>query len=109
MKVSGIKQKRTLERKVRPHERELEAVLSKLYSRVKMPDNLKLGLESMKSQSKEAIIEEMEKSGATYVKTSVSNEACAVSIAIKDIQAIDQLPDNFNWSECSTGLDEEDY
>lgn len=41
MRVSGIKQKRTLERKVRPHERELEAVLSKLYSRVKMPNSTK--------------------------------------------------------------------
>lgn len=41
MRVSGIKQKRTLERKVRPHERELEAVLSKLYSRVKIPNSTK--------------------------------------------------------------------
>jgi len=40
-KVSGIKQKRTLEKKVRPHERELENVLKSLYSRVKMPDNFK--------------------------------------------------------------------
>ena len=38
MKVSGIKQKRTLENKVRPHERELEEVLQKLFARVKMPD-----------------------------------------------------------------------
>lgn len=37
MKVTGIKQKRTLEKKVRPHERELEAVLANLFSRVKMP------------------------------------------------------------------------
>lgn len=41
MKASGIKQKRTLERKVRPHERELEEVLKSLFSRVKMPDALK--------------------------------------------------------------------
>lgn len=41
MRVSGIKQKKTLERKVRPHERELEAVLGRLYSRVKMPNAIK--------------------------------------------------------------------
>lgn len=40
-KVSGIKQKKTLERKVRPHERELEEVLSKLFTRVRMPEVLK--------------------------------------------------------------------
>ncbi len=40
MKASGIKQKRTLEKKVRPHERELEAVLKGLFSRVKMPEHL---------------------------------------------------------------------
>lgn len=39
-KVSGIKQKRTLEKKVRPHERELESVLKSLFSRVKMPETL---------------------------------------------------------------------
>lgn len=41
MKVSGIKQKRTLENKVRPHERELEQVLKSLFARVKMPEGLK--------------------------------------------------------------------
>lgn len=41
MKVSGIKQKRTLENKLRPHERELEEVLKKLFARVKMPESLK--------------------------------------------------------------------
>lgn len=41
MVATGIKQKRTLEKKVRPHERELEKVLSELYSRVKMPDHLR--------------------------------------------------------------------
>lgn len=40
MKVTGIKQKRTLEKKVRPHERELESVLKGLFSRVKMPEHL---------------------------------------------------------------------
>jgi len=37
MKVTGIKQKSTLEKKVRPHERELETVLVSLFSRIKMP------------------------------------------------------------------------
>lgn len=41
MKASGIKQKRTLENKVRPHERELEFVLSQLFSRVKMPGHMR--------------------------------------------------------------------
>lgn len=41
MKASSIKQKRTLENKVRPHERELEEVLKNLYARVKMPEALK--------------------------------------------------------------------
>lgn len=40
MLVTGIKQKRTLEKKVRPHERQLEAVLAKLFARVKMPQHL---------------------------------------------------------------------
>lgn len=40
MKATGIKQKRTLEKKVRPHERELEKVLSSLFSRVKLPEHL---------------------------------------------------------------------
>jgi len=35
--LSGIKQKRTLERKIRPKEAELEEVFRKLYSRVKNP------------------------------------------------------------------------
>lgn len=39
-KVTGIKQKRTLEKKVRPHERELKAVMKNLFSRVKMPEKL---------------------------------------------------------------------
>lgn len=41
MKITGIKQKRTLEKKVRPHERELKTVLSGLFSRVKIPDHIK--------------------------------------------------------------------
>jgi len=41
MTASGIKQKRTLEKKVRPHERELEDVLKGLFSQVKAPKSLK--------------------------------------------------------------------
>ena len=37
MKVSGIKGKDTLDRKVRPHQRELEEVFKTLFSRVKVP------------------------------------------------------------------------
>jgi integrase len=37
MAVTGIKQKRTLERKVRPREAELDKVFSNLYSRVRNP------------------------------------------------------------------------
>ncbi|MEL0637617.1 hypothetical protein V6259_12690 [Marinomonas sp. TI.3.20] len=38
--LTGIKDKRTLEGHVRPHERELESILSKIFSRVKMPRSL---------------------------------------------------------------------
>lgn len=41
MKASGIKQKRTLERKVRPQEREIEEVFQNLFSRVRVPESLK--------------------------------------------------------------------
>lgn len=41
MKATGIKQKRTLEKKVRPHERDLEDILGRLFSRVKVPEHLK--------------------------------------------------------------------
>lgn len=37
MKVSGIKGKDTLDRKIRPHQRELEEVFKTLFSRVKVP------------------------------------------------------------------------
>lgn len=37
MKLTGIKQKRTLERKVRPQEAELEIIFNNLFSRVKNP------------------------------------------------------------------------
>lgn len=38
--VTGIKHKKTLEKKVRPHEKELIDVLKTLYGRVKMPEHL---------------------------------------------------------------------
>jgi len=38
MAVTGIKQKRTLERKVRPQDAELEMVFKALFSRVKNPE-----------------------------------------------------------------------
>ena len=60
-------------------------------------------------KTKQEIINEILESGAAYVKTSVSNESCAASIAIRDIEGIDDLPAEFEWLECSTGLDEEDY
>ena len=60
-------------------------------------------------KTKQEIINEILESGAKYVKTSVSNESCAVAIAIMDIEVIDGLPIDFEWSECSTGLDEDDY
>jgi integrase len=39
MKVSGIKGKDTLDRKIRPHQRELEDVFKTLFSRVKVPSS----------------------------------------------------------------------
>ena len=58
---------------------------------------------------KQEIINGILESGAKYVKTSVSNESCAVAIAIRDIEDSAYLPSDFEWTECSTGLDEEDY
>ncbi|MGO3422672.1 MAG: hypothetical protein ACTIMZ_09460 [Pseudoalteromonas distincta] len=63
----------------------------------------------MNTLTKEQVINEILESGAKYVVTSVSNESCAVHIAVRDIEDIDELPANFEWSERSTGLDEEDY
>jgi len=37
MAITGIKQKRTLEKKIRPQEAELEDVFRKIFSRVKNP------------------------------------------------------------------------
>ena len=63
----------------------------------------------MKMKTKQEIINEILESGAKYVRTSVSNEACASAIAIRDIEGVDDLPNDFEWVECSTGLNEEDY
>ena len=60
-------------------------------------------------KTKQMIIDEILDSGAAYVKTSISTEACATAIAIRDIEDIGDLPEGFEWVECSTGLDEEDY
>lgn len=60
-------------------------------------------------KTKQVIIKEILESGAKYVKTSVSNESCATAVAIRDIESVDDIPENFEWSECSTGLDEDDY
>jgi len=60
-------------------------------------------------ETKQKIIDEIVNSGAKHVRTAVSVESCAVEIAIRDIEDIDCLPDNFWWKEMSTGLDEEDY
>ena len=59
--------------------------------------------------TKQEIIYEILESGAKYVKTSISREPCAISIAIRDIEDADHLPSDFEWTECSTGLDEGDY
>ena len=61
------------------------------------------------NHGKQEIINGILESGAKYVKTSVSNESCAVAIAIRDIEDSAYLPSDFEWTECSTGLDEEDY
>jgi hypothetical protein len=60
-------------------------------------------------KTKQEIINEILESDAQYVKTSISTESCAVAIAIRDIQDIDNLPANFEWTRCSAGLDEDDY
>ncbi len=63
----------------------------------------------MKTLTKEQVINEILESGAKYVVTSISNESCAVEIAVRDINGADELPVDFEWSERSTGLDEEGY
>ena len=40
MKLTGIKQKKTLDKKLRQHERELSQALSTVFARVKLPDHL---------------------------------------------------------------------
>jgi len=60
-------------------------------------------------KTKQVIINEILESGAKYVKTSISNESCATAIAIRDIEDADCFTDDFEWTECATGLDEDDY
>ena len=59
--------------------------------------------------TKQDIINEILESGAKYVKTTISIEPCAVSIAIRDIEDVDYMPSDFVWDERPTGLDEDDY
>jgi len=60
-------------------------------------------------KTKQEVINEILESGTKYVKTSISIESCAISIAIRDIEDADCLPVDFEWTECSIGLDEDDY
>lgn len=59
--------------------------------------------------NKQLIISEILKSGAKYVKTSISYESCSIDIAIRDINGVDDLPENFQWEEQTTGLNDGDY
>ena len=61
------------------------------------------------STPKEMHIEAILSSGAKYVQTTISNEACAVAIAIKDIEDAESFPADFEWNECAIGLDVDDY
>ncbi len=59
-------------------------------------------------KSKHDIISEILESGAKYVTTTISPESCAVSIAIRDIENVDDhifKSQRCEWSKCSTGLD----
>lgn len=64
-------------------------------------------------KTKEEAIEELLESGSAYVRTNISQEACAVEIAINDIKGVDDRLYNekqpFWFEACSTGLDWEDY
>jgi hypothetical protein len=60
-------------------------------------------------KTKQEFIDAILESGAKYVETSISTESCATAIAIRDIECAEYFPDGFEWSECSTGLDENDY
>ena len=62
-------------------------------------------------KTKQQIIDEILESGARYVTTSISTESCAISIAIRDIESVDErlITEDFYWCEKSTGLNEEDY
>ena len=62
-------------------------------------------------KNKQEIIDEILESGAKYVSTTISPESCAVSIAIRDIEDVDDflITEEFEWTEHSIGLDEDDY
>lgn len=56
-------------------------------------------------KTKQEIIKEIKRSGAEYVKSSVSPESCLTHIAIKDIENIDdclfeEIGEDFWWIEC---------
>ena len=62
-------------------------------------------------KTKQDIINEILDSGAKYVSTTISPESCAVSIAIRDIEGVDDslITEDFEWVERSIGLNESDY
>lgn len=60
-------------------------------------------------KTKQQLIKEILQSGAKYIATSVSNESCAIDIAIEDLKNIDDIPLDFWWEERPTGLNKEDY
>ena len=62
-------------------------------------------------KTKQEIIDEIEESGAKYVSTTISPEPCAVAIAVRDIELVDDLliTEDFEWTGHSIGLDEGDY
>ena len=62
-------------------------------------------------KTKQDIINEILDSGAKYVSTTISPESCAVSIAIRDIEDVDDslITEDFEWVERSIGLNESDY
>lgn len=62
-------------------------------------------------KTKQEIIYEILESGAKYVKTTISPESCAIEIAIRDIEGVDdrEITEEFEWIEQTIGLDEDDY
>lgn len=62
-------------------------------------------------KTKQEVINKILKSGAKYVKTSISIEPCSVSIAVNDIENADDcmITNDFYWTECAIGLGDGDY